>query len=81
MNAKSMTARRQLALDRRGPADDGVAEPGLDLGLHEPLRVRAQVEEAERVGRAEIRVLLDEGSGSASCAIRSRAPTGKWWPH
>ena len=61
MNAKSMTASSaRLALDRRRAADDRVAEAGLDLGLGEALGVRTQVEEPERVGRAEVRVLLDE---------------------
>ena len=50
----------RLALDRRGAADDRVAEPGLHLGLDEPLGVRAEVEEAERIGRAQLLVLLDE---------------------
>ena len=44
------------------PIDDRVALSGLQLGLGEPLRVRAQVEEAERVGGAQVGVLLGERS-------------------
>ena len=61
MNAKSMTVSPHvLAFDLRCAADDRVAEPRLDLGFGEPLGVRAQVEEPERIGRAQLRVRLHE---------------------
>ena len=67
MNAKSMTASshglRSIAARAR---DDRVAEPRRHLGLGDALGVGAQVEEAERVGRAKVRVLLLE-----------RAPVGE----
>ena len=47
-----------LVLDRRAAADHRVAEAGVDLGFREPLGVRAKVEERERVGRAQLGVLL-----------------------
>ena len=52
----------RLALDLTRAADDRVAEPRLDLGLDEPLRVRAQVEEVQRIRRAQLGVALDERS-------------------
>ena len=42
----------RLTLDLSRTAHDRVAETGLDLRLGEPLRVRTQVEELERIGRA-----------------------------
>ena len=49
-----------LGLDRRGTADDRVAEPRLHLRLGQALRVRPEVEEPEGIGRAEVLVLLGE---------------------
>ena len=64
MNAKSMTASRHgCSFDRRAADDHRVAEPGLDLRLGQPLRVRPQVEEAEDVRGAQLLVLLDERPG------------------
>ena len=48
------------ALDRGAARDHRVAEARRELGLGEPLRVRPQVEEVERVRRAEVGVLLVE---------------------
>ena len=61
MNEKSMTESRHpsFSIVARA-ADDGVAEAGGDLGFRKPLGVRAKVEERERVGRAQLGVLLGE---------------------
>ena len=56
---------RQLAgkiLDRRRADDEGVAEARRNLRLREPLVVGAQVEEVQRVGRAEISRFLGEAA-------------------
>ena len=47
-------------LDRRRARDERVAEAGRHLGLRQPVGVGPQVEEAERVGRAQVGILLDE---------------------
>ena len=61
MNAKSITASWQrVAVDRRRPVTIASPSPVVDLGLGEPLGVRPQVEEVERVGRAQVGVLLRE---------------------
>ncbi len=61
MNAKSMTASWQrLSLDRRASAHDRVAQPRRHLGFREPLVVGAEVEETERIGRAQLLILLGE---------------------
>ena len=54
---------RQLArpaLDLRLSDQHRLAEPGLELRLGESLRVRAQVEEVERIFAADVRRLFDE---------------------
>ncbi len=63
MNAKSMTASWQSPPSIVGrSADDRVAETGLDLRFGEPLGVRTQIEELERIRRAQVVVLLGERS-------------------
>ena len=53
----------RLAVDLGAADHDRVALAGLQLGLGEPLGVGPQVEEAERVGRAQVGVFLGEGPG------------------
>ena len=61
MNAKSMIASwHSLPSIASGAANHGVAEPGLDLGLGQALRIRPDVEESERIRRAQLLVLLGE---------------------
>ena len=61
MNAKSMTASSQPRPSIAAwPITIASAEPGLHLGLGEPLGVRAQVEEVERILGVEVGRLLDE---------------------
>ena len=48
------------ALDSGGPGDDRVAEAGRHLRLGQAVRVGAEIEEVQRIGRAKARVLLDE---------------------
>ena len=50
----------EVAVDRGAADHRRVAEPRVQLGLDEPLGVRAQVEEAERVVGAQVLGLLDE---------------------
>ena len=72
---------RELAvafLDRSRAAHDRVAEAGLDLRLGESLRVRPQVEERKRIGRAQIRVLFDERARIDELVDAFRARTRKW---
>src|SRR3990172_8004266 len=57
---EAVTTTSGTPLDRRSSGDESIAQAGRDLGLGEALRVGAQVEEPERVGGAEARVLLDE---------------------
>src|SRR3954452_2090398 len=52
-----------MPVDRRLADDRRLAEPGVQLGLREALRVRAQVEEVERILGADVRRLLQEGAG------------------
>ena len=61
------------ALDRGAADDHRVAEAGCELGLRQALDVGSQVEERQRVGRAQVGCLLEKLPSSASCAIRSRA--------
>ena len=83
MNAKSMTASRHgSALDPRRAGDHRVAETGRHLGLGEPLRVGPEVEELERVARAQIGRPPRRTCRRRRAARSARAPrTGKWWPH
>ncbi len=63
MNEKSMTASSQPRPSMRAlPDDERVSQPGLELCLREPLGIRAQVEEAERVLGVQIGGLFDEGA-------------------
>src|SRR5712691_8108113 len=50
----------RLAVDLGSADYDRVALPGLQLGLCEALGVGAQIEEPERVGRAQVSFLLGE---------------------
>ena len=52
-----------MLVERRLPDDDRLPEPGLQLGLREPLPVGTEVEELERVGRPDVRRLLVEAAG------------------
>ena len=49
-----------MAVERRRADHDRLGQAGVQLGLGEALAVRAQVEEAERIGRADVLGLLDE---------------------
>ena len=63
MKAKSMTASSHASPSIvAAPQTIASPRPGLDLGLRESLRVRAEVEELERIGRAELGVALHERS-------------------
>ena len=76
MNAKSMTASSHgMPVDRRLADHHRLAEAGLQLRLREPLGVRPQVEEVERILRAELGRLLDERPrvGELRDARRARA--------
>ena len=53
----------RFALDRGAPDHHRVPEAGRDLGFGEPLGVRAQVEEGERVFGPQVDGLLLEGPG------------------
>ena len=53
----------RMALDRRAAGEDRVAEARPELRLGEALDVRPEVEELERVGRAQVAVLLLERAG------------------
>ena len=62
MNAKSMTASSHASLSIAALADHHrVPETGRDLGFGEPLGVRAQVEEGERIFGPQVDGLLLEG--------------------
>ena len=77
MKAKSMTASSQGRRSIAGRAgDERVAEPRGHLGLGDPLGVRAEIEEAERIGGAQVLVLLVEGTpvGELVDPARARAP-------
>ena len=59
MKAKSMTASSQgLRSMLAVPAMSALSEPRSHLGLGNPLRIRTEIEEAERIGGAQILVLL-----------------------
>ena len=83
MNEKSITASRHgMRLDPGRPGDHRVAEAGRHLGLREALGVGLEVEE-RRAGRPSAATVSSSTKlpSSASCSIRSRPLTGKWWPH
>ena len=50
----------RMAVERRRADDDRLGETGVQLGLGEPLDVGPEVEELERIGRANVGRLLDE---------------------
>ena len=78
MNEKSITASSQEMSSIVARADDErVAEAGRDLRLREPLVVGAEVEEAERVGRAQVGCLLGEAALVRELLDPLVRPTGK----
>ena len=53
---------RRPPADHRRADDAGVAEPGRQLGIGQPLGVRLQVDEGQRIGGAQVGADLDEGA-------------------
>ena len=70
----------RMAVDRRLADHDRLAEAGVQLGLREPLGVRPQVEEVERVVGADIGGLLDERARVGVPVDARAGRIGKWWP-
>ena len=71
----------RMAVDRRLADHHRLAETGVQLRLGEALGVRTQVEEVERVVRADVRPPPRRTSPrrrTSRCARGARI--GKWWP-